>query len=337
MPIAVQIGLCAKKTSTTTQCEAGLSRENLKEPKEQVICLGSTMEAIERVRGSSNEFDEDWRKALSSSDSRYLIYPSRDSQRQADLIEWIKAQQIEAILKEAHIHSGRVLEYGAGAAGISLYLAERGHDAHICDLSPYALQVAQRNQATHANEVSLTSAIVANTLQLPYATNSFDVVMSYGLLEHFELASLHQLLDETIRVLRPGGLFVADIVPGPERFNVRTLGMMVNYIASAGMHLLTGKWHQLPSLYQQYFEHYYESSYDSQRWTQILNEHDIEQVKVDVCRPFPPLAVSGLLENVYTNIMRRFLPFHQRFDGANNWFTTRWGWMYLASARKQVA
>ena len=147
---------------------------------------------------------------------------------------------------------------------------------------------------------------------------------------------LHQLLNETIRVLKPGGLFIADIVPGPKRFNIRTLSLLVNYMASLGIYLMRGKWGEISSLYHKYFDYYYETAYDDQTWFKILREHHLCDLKVDVCRPFPPLALSGALERAYTKVILNSLPFHQRFDGANNWLTRRWGWMYLASGRKPI-
>jgi len=98
--------------------------------------------------GSTEQFDDDWRRALATKDRRYLIYPSLESGRQADLFEWIKAQQIDALLSRAGIDRGSVLEYGCGAAGISLYLARHGLHAHLCDLSPYALHIAEVNRVT---------------------------------------------------------------------------------------------------------------------------------------------------------------------------------------------
>lgn len=93
------------------------------------------VEQNQRTAGSIAEFEDDWRYVLDSKDERFLIFPSRTSRRQVDLLEWIKARKIEGLLSEAQINSGRILEYGCGAAGISLYLSQRHYDAHLCDLS----------------------------------------------------------------------------------------------------------------------------------------------------------------------------------------------------------
>lgn len=289
----------------------------------------------ERSTGSLAEFEQEWRGALDDQSSRYLGYPSLETKRQSDFFEWVKAQQILEILKASQLKHGNALEYGCGSAGISLFLAGQGFDCHICDLSLDALRVAQRNQQLHNTAVDFRSRVNTNVLSLPYADAAFDLVMSYGLLEHFEMEALHRLLDETLRVLKPGGLFLADIIPGPERWNVRTLGIMASYLGSASHKLMTGRWSQVPGLHQKYFEHYFETTYDDRTWARILGEHGLENVQVWVCRPFPPLALPERWEKHYTNLMRCMLTLHERFDQANNWFTRRWGWMYLASGYKK--
>lgn len=287
-----------------------------------------------RTAGSGVTFDDDWQRVLATDDQRYLVYPDAHSGRQVDLLEWIKARQIQQILHRFNVRSGDVLEYGCGAAGMSLFLAQQGYRCHLCDLSRHALHVAERNRQQHAPQAQLESAVVGDGLLLPYAANSFDVVMSYGLLEHFAPQPLDRLLAETTRVLKPGGVFLADIVPGPEQFNMRTISLFINATGSAGAHLLRGQWQQVPHVFHAYFEHFYENTHDAASWQRILSSHSLSRVQVDVCRPFPLLALSGPIEQQYTALLRAALPLHQRFDGANNWLTRRWGWMYLAYGRK---
>jgi SAM-dependent methyltransferase len=287
-----------------------------------------------RTGGSTAEFKDDWRRVLETNDPRYLVYPSPITGRQLDFLEWIKAHQIVDLLREERIAVGRLLEYGCGAAGISIYMAKLGYESHICDLSPMALEVASRNRERNAPDISFASSVSANALELPYADGSFDVVMSFGLLEHFEPEPLNRLLADVIRVLKPAGLFIADIVPGPERLNARTIGIMASYVGSLGFHLLRGKWLRARELHRLYFDYYYENTHDDGLWASKLRQHGLCNVNVDVCRPFPPLALAGIAERAYTGVMRRSIEWHRRFDQANSWFVRRWGWMYFATARK---
>lgn len=287
-----------------------------------------------RIEGSQQEFEQEWQQVLQDGSERYLIYPDCASSNQYNFFEWMKAQQILSILKNNKIISGDILEYGCGAAGISLYLSQFGYRNHICDLSINALHVAQKNRSTHHLTQSFSSSLVADALQFPYAPARFDVVMSYGLLEHFDREPLSRLLCESIRILKPGGLFIAYIVPGLARWNVRTFGVGLGYIASSAYRLFTGKWRNLSQLHKLYFDHYYESTYDDREWMQILGEHTLEDIQVLVCRPFPPLPLSGKAEARYTGILRELMSFQARFDAHPSWLTRRWGWMYLVSGRK---
>jgi SAM-dependent methyltransferase len=283
--------------------------------------------------GNAAEFDDDWRRVLATGDMRYIVFPMYASERQVNFLEWIKAQQIIALLHSNGLHSGQVLEYGCGAAGISLYLAQQGYRAHVCDLSAAALDIAELNRVTHAPDTHLATATVANGMELPYHDHTFDVVMSYGLLEHFEPASLRRLLDETLRVLRPGGLFLADIVPGPGRLSARTVGMVVSYLASLAVRTVLLQWQTVPTLYGQYFGHY-ETTYNDKDWYTFLSRPELHDLHIQVCRPFPLLSLTGWPERLYTDMLRLALPLHQAFDGHNSWWMRRWGWMYLASGRK---
>lgn len=296
---------------------------------------GAVVKDRDRAAGSQQDFEDEWDEALATDESRFWVYPSLDSDRQPDLFEWIKVEQIQAALKQADITEGRILEYGCGAAGISLYLARRGLEAHLCDRSTKALRVAERNRRRNALRASISSSVAGDAMELPYRSNAFDSVMSFGLLEHFELKPLHELLAETVRVLRPGGLFVADIVPGLGRFNARTVGTVASYLGSVLAHAARCRWAEIPTLYSAYFDQYFENTYDERRWTEILRQHDLDHVRVAVCRPFPSLALSGSAERAYTALIRRFMGFHQRFDGANTCLSRRWGWMYLATGVKK--
>jgi 2-polyprenyl-3-methyl-5-hydroxy-6-metoxy-1,4-benzoquinol methylase len=287
-----------------------------------------------RLKGSIQEFEDDWQRVLEEQDAKYLVYPSEESVTQVNLLEWIKVQQIIELLRKSGIKDARSLEFGCGAAGTSLYLANQGLSVNICDISEKAIEVANYNRDYHSITQNYSSSVVGDVLRLPYKDNSFDVVMSFGLLEHFELTSLKRLMSESVRVLAPGGLFIADIVPGPERMNVRTLGLVFNYIVSVIFHIIRGKISKVPELFRLYFDYYYESTYDDEFWGEILLDFGLKDVQVDVCRPFPLLSLPQRLEENYTIFMRRLIQLHQWFDRTNNWFTRRWGWMYLASGVK---
>ena len=105
---------------------------------------------------------------------------------------------------------GAVCEVGCGSARL---LARVG-------LTSQALTLVAIDQSSVALELAKTTAAVFNvairTIQgtavsLPLQNAAVDIVLSGGLLEHFPEPEL--VLAEMVRVLRPGGVIYADVVP----------------------------------------------------------------------------------------------------------------------------
>jgi SAM-dependent methyltransferase len=104
-----------------------------------------------------------------------------------------------------------VLEAGCGQAIWVIELRQRGYQIHGLDYSLSGLEVASRYQ-------SGLSLINADILRLPFKAHSFDVVLSWGVVEHFEdLSWLALSFAEKRRVLKTGGeLFIT--VPVENQF-----------------------------------------------------------------------------------------------------------------------
>ncbi|WP_432498578.1 class I SAM-dependent methyltransferase [Kineococcus gypseus] len=119
-----------------------------------------------------------------------------------------------------------VLEVGAGAAQCSRWLAGRGARVVASDLSAGMLAQAV---AADAQAGVRTPLVQCDARVLPFGAGVFDVVFtSYGALPF--VADAQRVLGEAVRVLRPGGRFVASVphpvrwalpdVPGPEGLTV---------------------------------------------------------------------------------------------------------------------
>jgi SAM-dependent methyltransferase len=138
-----------------------------------------------------------------------------------ELWENVKFRRLDDLLPQV---PQRSLEVGCGSGGVSLYLHNRhGYEPTLTDLSDSALEFARHNFERNSRRPGWQERVrfeKADALQLPYPDASFDVVMSFGLLEHF--TDIERPISEQLRVLRPGGVFLADIVT--ERFSVDTVG-----------------------------------------------------------------------------------------------------------------
>ncbi len=113
---------------------------------------------------------------------------------------------------------GRYLELGAGRGTTSMYLASKGCDVTMLDLSCKAFEVAKLNFAQEG--LVLPKLVHADARDTHLLSASYDCVLSIGLLEHFE--DPRPVLAEAARLLRPGGLHFAVIIPGRPT-NIRNL------------------------------------------------------------------------------------------------------------------
>jgi SAM-dependent methyltransferase len=94
-----------------------------------------------------------------------------------------------------------VLEMGCGLGVLTTLLALSGARVHAFDLSPGSVAVARRRAELHGVGDAVETTVAAAE-EMPYADESFDVVIGKGVLHHLDVALAGP---ELYRVLRPGG------------------------------------------------------------------------------------------------------------------------------------
>jgi ubiquinone/menaquinone biosynthesis C-methylase UbiE len=99
------------------------------------------------------------------------------------------------------IRGQRVLEIGCGRGVFAHYLAEQGADVVAADFSPAAVSHARKRL-----EDFDATVLVADIQELPFADESFDVVISQETLEH--VPNPWRGLSELVRVTRVGGTLI---------------------------------------------------------------------------------------------------------------------------------
>ena len=100
------------------------------------------------------------------------------------------------IIKRAR---GQVLEVGAGTGAMSIFLAWLGLDVTSIDTDENVISSA-RQTASQFNAKAKFE--VADTFNLPYPDQSFDIIFHQGLLEHFSDEEIHKMLDEQLRIAK---------------------------------------------------------------------------------------------------------------------------------------
>lgn len=110
---------------------------------------------------------------------------------------------IHSVAQFTRHHGKKVLEVGVGAGTDHLQWARAGAVCHGVDLTDAAIEMT-RNRLSLYGFTSQLQRVDAE--QLPFETESFDIVYSWGVIHHSENPA--QIIEEIHRVLKKGGRFV---------------------------------------------------------------------------------------------------------------------------------
>jgi SAM-dependent methyltransferase len=102
---------------------------------------------------------------------------------------------------------GFVLDLGCGVGRHMVYLGERGFRVAGVDISPSGVRLT--HQACAARQIAF-EAYVCDMNTLPWADETFDAALSISAIHHSSREGIIKTLREVRRVLKPGGLFLAD-------------------------------------------------------------------------------------------------------------------------------
>lgn len=176
--------------------------------------------------------------------------------------------------------AGRCLEVGCGRGSVSSYFADAGWDCVLLDFSHSVLEVARQIYATNGHRAHY---VRGDALRLPVASESVDVVVSIGLLEHFE--DVRTVLEEQVRVLAPGGVLLVYVVPErPD--NVQRYFRWVNAGLKAVARLAGGDSAAQPK------PELFRSDAPSERYLRALEGTDLEEVRAFGMYPLPMISHS---------------------------------------------
>lgn len=107
----------------------------------------------------------------------------------------------------------RVLDLGGGPGRYALWLAARGHRVTLADLAPALLTIARERAATAG--LPLEEIVEADACDLGrWPAASFDAALALGPFYHLpDAVDRARAASELARVVRPGGLLFAALVP----------------------------------------------------------------------------------------------------------------------------
>lgn len=230
------------------------------------------------------------------------------------VLDRIKLQYLQAILPGR----GDTLEVGSGSGRVSCLLARLGYKTVCLDFASSALSAAKANYA----EARVGGGFAAgDAARLPFHDGLFDVVLSTGLLEHFEDPA--PIVREMVRVLRVGGVFYSDIVP--RKFS---LFRSLDWVGQVKRTLM-------PRM--ELHDEFYERSFTRQEIVDLLASHGLTSVHVFPAGVVPPylplLSRSRRLREAQVSLVQRTAGAWKRADGT--WLAAWLGFYYFAWAIKQ--
>jgi 2-polyprenyl-3-methyl-5-hydroxy-6-metoxy-1,4-benzoquinol methylase len=94
----------------------------------------------------------------------------------------------------------KILDLGCGSGVLSIVLARNGANVTAVDLTENATKMTQQNSALQKLDIKVVRSDAEN---LAFASNSFDYVLSWGVLHHTEHTEM--AFNEVSRVLKPNG------------------------------------------------------------------------------------------------------------------------------------
>ena len=135
-----------------------------------------------------------------------------DENRQAGSLEFFERMAkrrysidywVPKALEFSSMAGKKVLEIGHGMGCDLVHAARAGGVVHGVDLTPNHHEIAKKHFAANGLEADLR---LCDASDLPFASNSLDIVYSLGVLHHTD--DTIRCIGEAYRVLKPGGTFI---------------------------------------------------------------------------------------------------------------------------------
>ena len=154
--------------------------------------------------GSVEAFDQNWENRSETVYSHWTRENPRNQIQLAFRQHWHTFNEILG----GRFGSKKCLEVGCGRGTLSAYFSDAGWDCSLLDISETAISAAKK--MFNNNDLS-ANYFVEDCTNMSFASETFDLTFSIGLLEHFE--DIRPVIEEQFRVLKSGGLFIGYVVP----------------------------------------------------------------------------------------------------------------------------
>ncbi len=253
------------------------------------------------MQGKGNKI-ENWDKSyehLPTTYSEELITP-------ANIVNTLQnefvSEDIERYL--ANPHQAKILECGCGGARTSLYLSLRGFDVTCSDYAPGAVRLAQDNFAACNAKGTFLQDDLLNS-KIP--NESFDCVMSFGLLEHFE--DIRPIINSITKLVKPGGIQIHCIIP--KKFSTEMIMNIALFPLHFVRNILLGNFDRIVIRSFRDFPHY-ENSFNAAEYCNAFEREGNSILRCEaggIIYPFLclPFGIGKLLARTFSKSISKLI------------------------------
>ncbi len=103
----------------------------------------------------------------------------------------------------------KILDLGCGTGAVQWYLAREGFDTYGIDASPTAIKKS-RNRLR--NERLRSDLRIGDFTSLPYGNESMDAIIDAASIQHNNISSIKEIINEIYRVLKSNGRFFGMLI-----------------------------------------------------------------------------------------------------------------------------
>lgn len=158
-------------------------------------------------KGDIVSFDNNWK---TRKETHYNHWTNGQPVNQIQFAFYNHWLTFKSIIENSKKFNGgkKVLEVGAGRGSLSAFFSQNGYSTTLLDSSKEILKIAKT--IFDKNQLK-AEYILGDANAIEFGDETFDIVFSIGLLEHFDDVS--KPISEQLRVLSKGGIWIGYIVP----------------------------------------------------------------------------------------------------------------------------
>jgi ubiquinone/menaquinone biosynthesis C-methylase UbiE len=180
------------------------------------------------IDGSPEGWEAIWKNELPFYHNRSCLFTRTSTKTIYEF--WQRGYANDLISEIESKNYNELLELGSGRGTTSMYLSDAGYtQISMIDLSEQAKQLAEMNFTKFG--LRFKDFISADVRRTGLPSDSYDCIYNIGLLEHFNQPA--EVLNESYRLLRPGGMIFMPIFPdriAPSSYVIRLFLNPLSYI-----------------------------------------------------------------------------------------------------------